>query len=344
MKLLVDMAERGWIGDGLVRMGIRRMLRRRLQEVAQPDDDSALAAKQKFVDEMRHQPIAIETRKANEQHYELPASFFEHVLGPQLKYSSAYWGPDTHTLDQAEEKMLALTSERAGLKDGLSILELGCGWGSLSLWMACNFPSSRIVSISNSQSQKAFIDSRKKQLSLGNLEVITGDMNAFEPEDRFDRVVSVEMFEHMRNWHRLLKRISQWLKPGGKLFLHFFSHRDTAYPYETEGDDNWMGRHFFTGGIMPSDDLIQFLDTDLKVESHWQVDGRHYQKTTEAWLENMDAKRSTILKIMKSTYGNKDAKRWLQRWRMFFMACGELFGYQDGGVWLVTHYRLGKAS
>ena len=344
MKLFVDMAELGWIGDGLIRMGIGRMLRRRLQEIAQPDDDLALTAKQKFVDEMRNQPIAIETGKANEQHYELPASFFEHVLGPQLKYSSAYWGSDTLTLDQAEEKMLALTGQRAGLKDGLSILELGCGWGSLSLWMARNFPNSRILSISNSQSQKAFIESRKEQLSLSNLEVITNDMNTFEPNDRFDRVVSVEMFEHMRNWHRLLGRISQWLKPGGKLFLHFFSHRDTAYPYETEGDDNWMGRHFFTGGIMPSDDLIQFLDIDLKVESHWQVDGRHYQKTTEAWLENMDAKRSTILDIMKSTYGKKDARRWLQRWRMFFMACGELFGYRNGGVWLVTHYRLGKAG
>jgi len=344
MKLLMDMAERGWLGDSLIRTGIRRLLRKRLQDIAQPDEDFAQAAKQGFVDAMHRQPIAIETDKANEQHYELPASFFEHVLGQQLKYSSAFWRSTTTFLDQAEEEMLALTSQRAVLSDGLSILELGCGWGSLSLWMARNFPSSRIVSVSNSRLQKAFIDSRITQLGLKNIEIITHDMNTFEPDSRFDRVVSVEMFEHMRNWPKLLNRISQWLKPGGKVFLHFFSHHDTAYAYETEGDENWMGRHFFTGGIMPSDDMLSYMDTDLTIESHWRVDGRHYQKTAEAWLENMDAKRSIIMQIMKSTYGKKEAKRWLQRWRMFFMACAELFGYQNGGTWLVSHYRLGKAG
>ena len=344
MKMLMDMAERGWLGDGLIRMGIRRLLRKRLQHIAQPDNDFALAAKQSFVDAMHNQPIAIETHKANEQHYELPAAFFENVLGQQLKYSSAYWQSGTTSLDKAEEEMLELTSQRAALRDGLRILELGCGWGSLSLWMARNFPNSRIMSVSNSRPQKAFIDARIAQLGLKNLEVITRDMNTFEPEDRFDRVVSVEMFEHMRNWPHLLKRINQWLKPGGKLFLHFFSHHDTAYAFEAEGDDNWMGQYFFTGGIMPSDDLIPHLDADLKVESHWRVDGRHYQKTAEAWLENMDTNRSSILEIMKSTYGNKEAKRWLQRWRMFFMSCAELFGYRHGAEWLVSHYRLGKAG
>ena len=344
MKLLMDMAERGWLGDGLIRMGIRRLLRQRLQDIAQPDDDFIQAVKQDFVDLMRSQPVAIETHKANEQHYELPASFFEHVLGQQLKYSSAYWRSDTSSLDQAEEEMLELTSQRAALRDGLSILELGCGWGSLSLWMARNFPNSRIVSVSNSRPQKAFIDARIAQLGLSNLTVITSDMNTFDPETRFDRVVSVEMFEHMRNWPQLLQRINQWLNPGGKLFLHYFSHHDTAYAYETQGDDNWMGRHFFTGGIMPSDDLISHLETGLKIESHWQVNGRHYQKTAEAWLRNLDAKRSTILEIMQAAYGNRDAKRWLQRWRMFFMACAELFGYQKGDVWLVSHYRLGKVG
>jgi len=344
MKILMNMAERGWLGDGLVRMGIRRLLRKRLQEIAQPDDDFALAAKRRFVDAMRNQPIAIETRKANEQHYELPASFFEQVLGRQLKYSSAYWRSETTSLDQAEEEMLNLTGQRAELKDGLNILELGCGWGSLSLWMARKFPSSRIISVSNSRPQKAFIDARIAELGLSNLTVITRDINSFEPEDRFDRVVSVEMFEHMRNWSHLLNRIKEWLKPGGKIFIHFFSHHDTAYAFEAVGDENWMARHFFTGGIMPSDDLISHLDADLKVESHWRVDGRHYQKTAEAWLNNMDTKRSKVLEIMKSTYGNKDAERWLQRWRMFFMSCAELFGYGQGGVWLVSHYRLVKGG
>ena len=344
MKLLMDMAERGWLGDNLIRLGIRRLLRKRLQDIWQPDDDFALAAKQRFVDAMHNQPIAIETHKANEQHYELPASFFTYVLGQQLKYSSGYWQSDTKSLDQAETEMLKLTCQRAELRDGLDILELGCGWGSLSLWMAQNFPDSRIVSVSNSRPQKAFIDARIKQMDLKNLEVITSDMNAFEPEGQFDRVISVEMFEHMRNWSHLLKRINQWLKPGGKLFVHYFSHRDAAYTFETDGDDNWMGQHFFTGGIMPSDDLIPRMDADLRIESHWRVDGRHYQKTAEAWLQNMDAKRSTIMEIMKTTYGSREAKRWLQRWRIFFMACAELFGYHNGGEWLVSHYRLGKAG
>lgn len=342
MNFLINLAEQGWLGDWLIRVGIRHLLRRRLREIMHSEENVALAVKQRFVNEMHDQPIAIDTDRANKQHYELPAAFFQNVLGSQLKYSSGYWQPDTSSLDQAEEAMLSLTSQRAELQNDLDILELGCGWGSLSLWMARHFPNSRIVAVSNSRPQKRFIDSRIEALGLDNLEVLTHDMNTFEPGNRFDRVVSVEMFEHMRSWSLLLERIHQWLKPGGKLFLHYFSHRDTAYSFESKGESNWMGRHFFTGGIMPSDDLITYLDTGLAIERHWPVNGQHYQKTAEAWLCNMDSKAPAILEIMASVYGPGDARRWQQRWRMFFMACAELFGFRQGNEWMVTHYRFGK--
>jgi cyclopropane-fatty-acyl-phospholipid synthase len=342
MSYLLNMAEHGWLGDGLIRSGIRHLLRRRLQEISQSNRKPAAAGNRQFVDWMHTQPIAVETDKANEQHYELPAAFFQTVLGRHLKYSSGYWGGDESSLDQAEEAMLVLTSKRAELQNGLDIMELGCGWGSLSLWMARHFPDSRILSVSNSVPQKAFIDSNIETLGLDNLEVVTRDMNTFETERHFDRVVSVEMFEHMRNWPLLLERIHRWLKPGGKLFLHHFSHHDTAYLFETKGDGNWMGRHFFTGGIMPSHDLISCTNTGLAIESHWRVNGRHYQKTAEAWLRNMDSHAPAVLEIMASVYGPGVAKRWRQRWRMFFMACAELFGFRGGNEWIVSHYRLRK--
>jgi cyclopropane-fatty-acyl-phospholipid synthase len=240
--------------------------------------------------------------------------------------------------------MLALTCSRAALADGLSILELGCGWGSLSLWMAKAYPRSRILSVSNSRSQRVFIESRIKQYGLKNLDVITQDINRFDPGDRFDRVVSIEMFEHIRNWPLLFQRAGNWLKPDGKLFLHFFSHHEIPYLYEAKGNDDWMERYFFSGGIMPSDDLIAHLEIDLTVESHWRVNGRHYQKTAEAWLKNLDAEHEKILHIMQSVYGSRSARRWLQRWRMFFMACAELFGFRKGQEWLVSHYLLKKKT
>jgi cyclopropane-fatty-acyl-phospholipid synthase len=340
MRLL----ERDLLPDFLVRFGIRRLLKARLKEEDQGDPEAQQAHLMKLIARLRHSPVAINTGDANQQHYELPSAFFEQVLGPHLKYSCGYYRHAGETLGQAEANMLELTAQRANLRDGDKILELGCGWGSLSLWMAGRFPNSHITVVSNSRTQKRYIDARAAALGFKNLDVITCDVNklAFPADTRFDRVVSVEMFEHMRNYEALMQRISGWLKLEGTLFVHIFTHRAYAYPFEVRDASDWMAKYFFTGGIMPSDDLLLYFQSELTLSDHWQVDGRHYSQTSEHWLQNMDRNRDAIEPIFAQAYGEDQVRRWWVYWRVFFMSCAELWGYARGREWLVSHYLFTK--
>lgn len=334
--------ETNLVPDVLIRAGIRRLLASTLREKSHPGVEAQRAALLEYVADLKKRGIAEQTQAANEQHYEVPTRFYQLSLGRRLKYSSGLWDDSVTTLDEAEERMLALTCERAGLANGQQILELGCGWGSLSLWMAEHFPGARITAVSNSRTQKEHIDAMAAARGLTNLEIITQDMNVFTIDRQFDRVVSVEMFEHMKNYQLLLRKVAGWLVPGGRLFVHIFTHRELAYHYEDKGPDDWMTRYFFAGGQMPSDDLLLYFQDDLRIENHWCVSGTHYQRTAEAWLENMDANKAEIWPLFEKTYGPDQARKWWVYWRVFYMACAELWGYDRGNQWHVSHYRFQK--
>jgi len=344
MSTVNNLLARNILPDSLIRMGIRHRLAETIRENTRPDIDGQRAAILEHVEGLKTMPIAIATDEANEQHYEVPTKFYQLVLGKHLKYSSGYWPEPGMTIDQSESAMLKLTCLRAQLEDGQRILELGCGWGSLSLWMAENYPKSQITSVSNSRTQKAFIDAEAAKRGLTNLTIRTANMISYEGEGAgvFDRVVSVEMFEHMKNYKELLRRVSTWLKPGGKLFVHIFTHRELAYHFEVRGDDDWMAKYFFTGGQMPSDDLLLYFQDDLRIEDHWCVSGSHYGKTSEAWLANMDRHKQEILPLFAETYGKDHVTKWWVWWRLFFLACAELWSYRGGEEWIVSHYRFTK--
>ena len=339
----VSWTETGLVPDAVIRAGIRRLLEARRKDIHSGDISFAAQATSAFIRMMDASPIALVPERANEQHYEVPAEFFAKVMGDYLKYSCCYWPKGVSNLSEAEAAALELTVQRAGIEDGMSILDLGCGWGSLSLWIAEHFPQASVTSVSNSRLQRDYIIQQAKARSISNIEVKTRDMNDFSTEQLFDRIVSIEMFEHMRNYRELFQRVSSWLQPEGRFFMHIFCHRTTPYEYIDKGPGDWMSRHFFTGGIMPSSGLpLRFAD-DLKIDSQWNWNGRHYARTCNAWLANMDAEQDSIMPILADCYGT-DADVFWQRWRIFFMACAELFDYDEGNEWFVSHYLFRKAG
>ncbi len=343
LGLMLNAAEHGRLPDAAIRFGIRRLLKARLRELQASDME---AWRSRFLTDTLDKPIAVVPEKANEQHYEVPANFFQIVLGRQLKYSSCLWNEGVSTLEQAEAVALQETCDHAQLENGQHVLELGCGWGSLSLWMAEHFPLSQFTAVSNSASQREFILTQAEQRGLCNLEVLTANVAEFETDRRFDRVVSVEMFEHMRNHTELMRRIHDWLMPGGKLFVHIFCNQSVPYLFEADGESNWMGRHFFSGGMMPSQDYLGSCRGDLRTVHQWIWNGLHYARTCRAWLQRLDANRDRVVDVFRHACPDQNAVVAMNRWRLFFMACEELFAWDRGREWFVQHslFERGAAS
>lgn len=340
----VNWTESGLVPDTVIRAGIRRLLENKRKEIHSGDVEHAATVTNKFVAMMNDSPIALVPNLANEQHYEVPAAFFTEVMGEHLKYSCCYWPAYVANLSEAEAAALELTVQRAGIQDGMQVLDLGCGWGSLSLWIAEHYPNASVTAVSNSTSQRDFILKLASERSIGNIDVVVCDMNDFSIDKRFDRVLSIEMFEHMRNYGELFRRINEWLLPDGQFFMHVFCHKSTPYEYVDKGPADWMSRHFFSGGIMPSADLpLRFAD-NLSIVNRWHWNGQHYAKTCNAWLDKMDSNENTIMPILVDCYGEDKASLWWQRWRIFFMACAELFDYDEGCEWFVGHYLFRKAA
>ena len=340
----LKLVESGLVPDQAIRAAIRALSKKRLIQEGRYDPEQGAQRYMDVLNMLKHSEIAIETDKANEQHYELPTAFFQAVLGKRLKYSACFFPHDHTTLDEAEEFALQIYSDRAQLQDGQEILELGCGWGSFTLWMAERYPNAKITGVSNSATQRQHILAEAEKRNLNNIQIITCDVNVLELKtNTFDRVVSVEMFEHVRNYQKLFEKIQSWLKEDGKLWCHIFCHRFLHYPFEIKSEYDWISRYFFTGGLMPSTSTFLHFQDHLELAQHWHWSGTHYEKTSNAWLENMDAKQAELKPLFEQTYG-ADAAIWWQRWRIFFMACAELFGYDHGREWVIGHFLLKKKT
>ena len=334
-RFLLLLAESGFIPDALIKIAARYISNKRISKSSIDYD------KPEIISALSKGVVAEKTSDANKQHYEVPPEYFYHVLGTNLKYSCSLFD-NVNLLDEAETSMLELYIERANIKDGHKILDLGCGWGSFSLYIAKKYPNTNITSVSNSSDQITYIKNEAQKRGLPNIKAYRMDVNSLELNTQFDRIISIEMFEHLRNYKLILSSLNNLLKPDGRLFIHIFCHKKLTYFYEMKNNFDWMTKYFFQGGIMPSKDIFEYFDDELEIINQWDINGNHYSKTCKAWLNNHYINRKKILDVFQKHYDKP--KIWFNRWRIFFLSCEAFFALNNGKEYFVSHYLLKKKS